>query len=335
MNWFKLLALNEGKEDWMLEELKKGNLRYGWSPRGSNMFELDLHSWDELDEMILEAPDWEATGSEIYRKGAFLINRITNADRIVVQLHSPLDEFYLFEITDGYAYSDPEYEEFNHILKGKLLNDKPMSKYSPVISNKLRHDLSKRGRYYQIYSDDSCKELNLIIENKAWKANVQVNETEFDRMNDEIINHFIANIRKRWPAKEFEYFSINLLKEIDGVEIKENWDSHKGWDFTISIRDTLTGEILHDDIPVQCKNYEGEVTSEIPIQDLERCLENSTDDVSIVYLFIMGDLTELFYKKMAESEARMKKKYRRNISYRIVDQFQIAKLYVEHNSFME
>jgi hypothetical protein len=337
MNWFKLLAINEGKEDWMLEELKKGNLRYGWSPRGSNLRVLDTHNWEELDKIILKAPDWEATGSVIYRRGAFLINRITSGDKIVVQFFYSSDEYYLFEVTDGYVYSNPEYDEFNHILKGKLINEKPLLKYSQILSNILRHDLSKRGRYYQIYSTDSCQELERIIKNEAWNATVDKKfmETEYDRMNEDIITNTIDRIHIRWPSKQFECFIINLLKKIDGIEIKTDRDSYQGWDLTISIRDKLTGELLYDDVPVQCKNYGGDVNSEKPIEDLERCVKNSNKSVSIFYLFIIGNLTEFFYKKLNESEIRMKNEYKRDISYKVVDQIQIARLYLKHYNYID
>ena len=94
----------------------------------------------------------------------------------------------------------------------------------------------------------------------------------------------------------------------------------------------LTGELLLNDIPVQCKNYSGPVDTSIPIKDLERCIENSNKNVSIVYLVIMGDLTESFTKDLSSSQVEMIKKYGRNIVYRVVDQEQVARLYLEHYS---
>jgi hypothetical protein len=331
-NWYKLRSLYEGKEEWIVSELKKGNLRFGWSPPGSNLLELDKHSWKELDKMVLSWPDWEASGTYVYKQGQFLINRIEIGDRIVVQTESPFVNIYLFEVTEGYKYAEIEQEEFNHILKGKLFNEIPISNYSSIVSNMLRHDLSKRRRYYQIYSEDSCAELDDLIKNQAWATDIdeRFNETEINRMDDEILTKTIEIIQKRWPAKNFEAYICELLKNIDGIDVKTNWDSHSGWDLTISIRDKLTGEILHDDVPVQCKNYFGNVETNRPIEDIERCFENSNSNVDIAYLFILGDISEEYYARINNLENELRKKYDgRNISIRVVDQIQIAKLYLE------
>jgi hypothetical protein len=296
-NWYKLRSLYEGKEEWIVSELKQGRLHFGWSPPGSNLLELDKHSWEELDKIVLSWPEWEASGAYVYNQGKFLIKRIEIGDKIVVQTETPFENIYLFEVTEGYQYSEVEQEEFNHILKGKLFNKIPISIYSPIVSNMLRHDLSKRGRYYQIYSDDSCSELEDLIENKAWDAKLdnRFNESEVNRMDDEILKKTIEIIQKRWPSKNFEVYVCELLKQLDGIDIKTNWDSHSGWDLTISIRDKLTGEILHDDVPVQCKNYIGIVETNKPIEDLERCFENSNADVDSAYLFILGDLSDEYF----------------------------------------
>lgn len=330
-NWFKFQALHEN-EKWMEEELANGRLRYGWSPPGSNLLELDKYTWEELDKMILKGDGWEAPASYIYRQGQFLIHRICGGDKIVVQLGTPLTKFYIFEVSEGYIYPETESPDFNHILKGKLITPIPIPIYSKYVSNDLRHDLSKRGKYYQIYSDSSCEELNSIVESRLWLkddiGDEATQESELQKMDDELIAQTIKIIQKRWKSKYFEGFTINLLQKIDGIDVKDGWDAGLGWDLTISIRDKLTGEVLHDDVPVQCKNYYGEVVTEKPIEDLERCIRNSPPSVDIAYLFILGDLTEQFYKALETLELKMKTELQRNISFRVVDQSQVAKLYL-------
>ena len=331
-NWFKLCCFTEGDESWMISELKNGRLRFGWSPPGSDIRELDKLSWEELDKIELGNNEWKATGSQIYKKGQFLLYRILKDDFIVVQLTAPIREFYVFQVADGYDYSTAERDDFNHILNGKLLTDKPIPFYSKHISNELRHSLSMRGRYYQIYSEYSTNELLDILKNEIWQRNDLSEESsqsvEMAKMNNAIIGSTIEMIQNKWKSKDFEYFVSDLLTKLEGVEVKSNIDSGKGWDLTISLRDPLTGDLLLDNIPVQCKNYYGEVWTSKPIEDLERCIKNSPNNVNIAYLIILGNLTEEFTNNLNALSFNLTKTLERNIEFRVVDQRQLAKLYL-------
>ena len=103
-------------------------------------------------------------------------------------------------------------------------------------------------------------------------------------------------------------------------------DSGKGWDLLIRLYDPITNEIRVDDIPAQCKNYEGLVSTEKPIEDLERCAEYSNS--SLFYLFIIGELTEEYRKKIYEKQEEMSIKLKRSITFIIVDQDRIAELFI-------
>lgn len=332
-NWFKLVATNEENEKWMLNELENGKLHYGWSPKGSNLIALNKLSWAELDAITLEINAWKPKASEILRKGYFLIQRIKSGDRIVVQLESPLRKFYIFEVTDGYKYSEIERDDFNHTLIGKLLCEKEIPLFSSCISNGLRHDLTKRGRYYQIYSSTSCCELDEFVQQQKWDSpNLLIDathESEMEKMQYEIKQNAITVIRNRWQSKRFEEFVADLISKTNGVEIKNGWDSGNGWDLTITIRDNITEEVLYDDVPVQCKNYLGEVITTRPIEDLERCIKNSNKTVDIAYLFIFGQLKDQFYNNVRILEQKLQDELKRNIRFRIVDQDQIVNLYLK------
>ncbi|HYK72462.1 MAG TPA: hypothetical protein VEV44_04910, partial [Pseudoneobacillus sp.] len=86
------------------------------------------------------------------------------------------------------------------------------------------------------------------------------------------------------------------------------------------------GEELFDDIPVQCKNYQGKVTTSRPLEDLERCIMNS--DSPLAYLFILGDLSDDFQREFDKRLEELKNKYEKEIKWKIVGQEQIAKLYL-------
>ncbi len=159
--------------------------------------------------------------------------------------------------------------------------------YFPVfiVSRSLQYDLSKRGHYYEIYPEDNIKELDTLISEEKWKG------------------------------KDFEIFASKLLESIYGIEVKTWSDSGKGWDLEIRKFDPISNEILYDDVPVQCKNYEGLVETKKPIEDLERCVRNS--DSNLFYLFIIGNLTDNYLKKIYEIQESLMNKFNREITFTV------------------
>lgn len=95
----------------------------------------------------------------------------------------------------------------------------------------------------------------------------------------------------------------------------------------LQLFDPITNEVLSDDVPVQCKNYQGEVLTNQPIEDLERCVKHSNSN--IFYLFIIGKLTDVFWKNLNEKQNDLTKILNRNIIFRVIDQYRIAELYLQ------
>jgi len=295
--------------------------------------ELDKLSWKECDEKILTWPGSEASASDIFRRGQFLINRIETHDRIVVQLASPMTQFFLFEVGDGYDYGQPEEnDDFNHILRGNAISTKPIPFYSKYISNELRHALVKRGKYYQIYPEGAIKDLDALWAMEVWNKPDVAIETDDSidmlRFQDHVLKSTIEMIRTKWPSKYFEQFVADVLRGVDNVDVLSVTDSHQGWDLIITIRDTLDGEVSLSSIPVQCKNYCGEADWKKPCEDLERAIRNSPKEVATAYLAIMGTLTDHFYKAIESLETRLTSELGRRIEFRVIDETQLAKLYL-------
>ena len=149
---------------------------------------------------------------------------------------------------------------------------------------------------------------------------------ELNRTRDELTRNAIQTIAKKWKGRDFETFINSLLARMIGIDVKLWGDSGKGWDFLIRIYDPITNEILIDDIPAQCKNYEGVVHTEKPIEDLERCVRNS--ESSLFYLFIIGDLSDEYTKKIYAKQEELSGELKRHIEFRVVDQNRIAELYI-------
>lgn len=287
-----------------------------------------------LREKLERGEPLEGGERVVWRYTQFLINRIEPDDRLIIQTERPLRQFLIAEVTGPYGFLGTK-PDFNHYLECRAITEK----YVEIdrVPQYVRHDLTKRGRYYQIYKkdaiygEDTIEYLDSMIEQKSWSREDWQQRTpahETEDTNEEIIAKVIKIIHKRWPAEGFETFMKDLIGKMPGVEVVDSKASHKGWDFLIGIRDPCSGEFLHDHVPVQCKNYRDKVISDEPIKDLKRCVTNS--DSSIVYLCILGDVTEEFKEKLADAEERARDNTGRDVQFRLMDQYEIARLYMKY-----
>lgn len=322
IQYFKIVAYREKKVDWMFNEYLEGRVHFGWSGPGSDLRILQK----KRNDKILMTSDESIT----WRRTQFLINRIKKGNRLVIQFEQPLRKFLIAEVTGGYNYTDPEEDDFNHFLECTPLTPDYIDIYSKIISDSLIHDITKRGHYYEIYPDESIKELNELIEHKKWTieeyTEKRTDESELEKTNEAIIKEVITKISKKWPAKKFEAFIAHVIGKLQGIQVNERADVGLGWDMLIRIYDPITNEILFDDIPVQCKNKTGNVSESEPIDDLARCIKNSGKNLA--YLFILGDLSEDYIKKFDTKQEELTKELGKEISFIIVKQDQIAELYM-------
>jgi len=327
-DYFKWVALKEDDPDWYERELLAGRARFGWSPPGADLRaikdKMDRFSWSERT----------AQEAEAWSYGSYLIQYTHPGSRLVIQTRRPLRSFWLAEVIDpGYQF-DGEHDDFNHIFHVKLASQKPIPIDLKEISPSLRHDISKRtvrGKY-QIYPEESVAGLSRLwakLEN-GW-SNKRTEAHTFEEMRDELTQVVYKNISQRWKSKDFEVFCEKLCEATDNIEVVSRSDTGGGWDLLIKVIDPLTGNILHEDVPVQCKNYSGVVSDFKAIEDLGRCIENTKKDIA--YLFILGELSQDFHLELKRKQEQLCQKLGTNrIKLEIVDQTQIAHLYQKSQS---
>jgi hypothetical protein len=138
----------------------------------------------------------------------------------------------------------------------------------------------------------------------------------------------IRVVSRQWPAQNFETFCETLCNGVEYIEVKERKDSGKGWDLMIRLVNPLTQTILLDDVPVQCKNFTGAVTTTQPIDDLERCVRNSGSPLA--FLFILGDLTDQFRQSLQEHQEKLSRELHREVTFEVIDQDRIPELYARY-----
>jgi Restriction endonuclease len=260
----------------------------------------------------------------------FLIERLKAGDRVVIQREKPLRTFLLGEVIEPcYEFSPGNLPDFNHVLHVKPLTTEPIAINSKAVTASLKSDLSKRGHYYEIYPVESVHELDAIVKKLEHGtlnyASVRTDEDTFDDTRRGVTDSIFENIARRWKRKDFETFCERICKSVDYVEVKEKSDRGKGWDLLIRIINPITGTILIDDVPVQCKNYSGSVSDYGAIDDLERSIRNSKSPVA--YLFILGNLTDGFRAELERRRNSLERERGSLISFELVEQDRIAELY--------
>jgi hypothetical protein len=320
--YFKLVSLHNDPH-WYAQEFHAGRARFGWSEPGSDLREIRKKDWPARsnDERVT----WTHT--------KFLIDRIVPPDRVVVQTDQPLECFLVGEVVSpGYDFSPGDLDDFNHLLHVKPLTPEPIPVNSKAVTAALKHDLSKRGQYYEIYPEGSIRELDALVDRIAAGSldlkSTRTDEDTLDHTLRDAKSQIVREISRKWPGKDFERFCEILCREVDYIEVKERRDRGQGWDLLVRIINPLTQTILLDDIPVQCKNFVGEVTSQQPIDDLERCFRNSSSQVA--YLFILGHLSEDFIRALQRRQEALEKELARPVFFEIVGEDRIADLYATY-----
>jgi hypothetical protein len=286
--YFKLVCLSN--PTWILDEFLKGRVRFGWSPPGTDLREIARQDRDVRSDQ--ERTTW--------KQAQFLVTKVRSGDRIVVQPEQPLESFVIGELIEpGYKFDSDTKADFNHILHVRPLTPAPIPVNAKEVSAALKHDLSKRGAYFQIYPDRSLKELDDLVERAVAKnldlTKVRGDEDTQDRNLRGVTAAIIKEISQSWPGKEFEKLCEDLCNSLDYIEVKERKDSGKGWDLLVRVINPITQSILADEVPVQCKNYTGAVTETNLIDDLVRSIGNIEIENNLALLFILGDSTEDFH----------------------------------------
>lgn len=320
MRYFKFNVFREGKANWIHQQVLNGKAHFGWSWPGMDLRKLQNSAQFNDEE------------KECWRYTKFLINRIQIGDRLIIQTERPLRRFLIAEVTGPYGFLGSE-DDFNHYRECRAITEDYIASDAEFVPAWVRHDLSKRGQYYQIYREATIQHFDSLIEQQLWKStSTQIKRTvglEKERMELDVIEKTIDIISTRWPGKALETFAKELFEKIPGIAVVPNsGDIGKGWDFLINILDPLSDEYLHENVPVQCKNYIGDVDTEDPIHDLVRSFRNS--ESTIAYLFILGNLTDEFNQKLDNAEVALKSDLHRDVKSRTIDQDAIAKLYMKY-----
>jgi len=318
-HYFKLVCVDDPA--FLLSEFRAGRARFGWSPPGTDLRE------------IRNKPSTSRTDQErlTWRYTKFLLERAIPGDRVVIQMEQPIEKIVIGEVIGaGYDFAPGNRDDFNHLLHVRPLTHEPIPVNSKAVSLALKHDLSKRGHYYEVYPEASVQELDRLVVRAASGTldltALRTHRDDLDRTFESVKERIARVVSRAWPTHDFERFCEMLCDGTEYIEVTERIDHGKGWDLMVRLINPLTGAIVIDDIPVQCKNYTDRVINPEPIDDLERCVRNT--DSTRAFLFILGDLTDEFRRNVQKRQEDLTRVLGREITFEIIDEDRIAELYV-------
>ena len=217
--YFKLVSLNDPA--WIVREFGEGRVRFGWSPPGTDLREIKNLPWDKY------SPEQRVT----WRYTKFLLERVSPGDRVLVQPEQLMERFLIGEvIAPGYAFAPGTLEDFNHLLHVRPLTPSPIPVNSKAVSAALKHDLSKRGHYYEVYPEPSIQELDRLVEaaqsSTLALGGIRSDEDTRDKTLKAIKQAIVKEISRQWPVHDFERFCESLCNTLDYVEVKERKEVH-------------------------------------------------------------------------------------------------------------
>lgn len=155
--YFKLVCIHDDPA-WYMQEYLSGRVRYGWSGPECGLREIERKDW----------ATWSDDQRVTWSHTKFLVERIEPGHRVVVQTEQPIRQFVVAEvIPPGYDFAPGNLDDFNHLLNTRPLTPRPIPINSREVTAALKHDLSKRGNYYEIYPEESIRELDDLVDKVA------------------------------------------------------------------------------------------------------------------------------------------------------------------------
>jgi hypothetical protein len=137
-------------------------------------------------------------------------------------LNSLSTGFLIGEVIEpGYEFDPATLDDFNHVLHVRPLISNAVSIDMSGVSAALKHDLSKRGQYYQIYPERSLQELDDLVTSSAAgtldPTAVRGEEDTHDRTLKRVKDAIIRELSQNWRSKDFEKLCRDLCDSLNYI----------------------------------------------------------------------------------------------------------------------
>ena len=302
----------------LYEELKQGRLRQGWGWDPSQDLRL-VQAKLEKNEGLTE------TEQHVLPHLRMLTSRddgVKPGDWILLP-NLPEDRFFVIaEVTGDYYYEpvrlSPEqdyngfHQDYGHILPVRRLTTNPINKYSEHVHAGLRTTLKARSRMWSL--DKYAEEIEELVEKANQGVDLSQAQGGKERLGSalkearaKVVPKFKEELenelKARFQAAEWEEPIVQALKRLY-PEAEVDWvagSQEEGADVVVYIPDYFSEDGGSWVIPVQVKNYTGEIGAHV-LNQLRRAFNVYSHKGRVLSLVVMTT-AERASKELQEAAA--------------------------------
>lgn len=233
----------------VFDSLKSGRATIGWSYLDRQDLRIIERTWEEggaLDSDQLEA-----------RRCLAFLHKPTCGDYLLYPHQPEQRKFTVVTVAGEYDYA-PTGDDFRSFRPCKLVSSNPFSVYDPIVPSKLRSDLGRQGRFYEIHDTTA---LASFLRDMEFAGGT-------DSSNNPALARIHGDLRKHIPnalAREFHRhdlsrkFCAELFDRMGhAAEIQEG-AGEKGSDVVVTLGNPLLPDDVQFRIGIQVFAFEDEV----------------------------------------------------------------------------
>lgn len=299
----------EGHRTFLLREMREGRLRQGWGYDESQ----DLRCIEDLRAQGGDLTEIQKRTARHWRMGNGQGDDYMQVDDLVAVLNVPEDGlFTICRIAGDYYFEiAEEFEDFGHVRPVEVLTPNGVSNHNSLVDAGLRRSFRAQARLWNIERHCAC--LDQILQAGLAPEELTHGSTPEGRVESvvsELITEPLGLMAERLGqalprsvrAEELEPVLQLALKSLFSVSVdKTGGPGERGADIEIVIPNPFeeNGDFI---VPVQVKDYEGEVGAEVADQ-LEEAFDSRSEYgrvIAVVLLVSDAVASEALKERMRE-----------------------------------
>ena len=236
--------------------------------------------------MLDEGRQLDPDQAEAHRCLAFLHK--PNCGDYFLYPHQPNSgNFNIVTVTGDYDYAT-DGEDFRSFRPCALVTPDPISVYDPVVPSKLRADLGRQGRFYEIHDTTA---LALFVRDMALAGGTDTsNGPALARVHGDLRQHVPSSLAREFARQDLSRkFCAELFERMGHAAEVQEGPHEAGSDVVVTLGNPLLPDDVQFRLGVQVFAYEGEITRDAVVGKLDQLLAGwNANDLSYGVLLTTG-----------------------------------------------
>ena len=244
------------------DSLRNGRATIGWSL-------LDHQDLRIIARLLDDGRELDPDQADSRRCLAFLHK--PNYKDYFLYPHQPENgKFTIVTVAGDYDYATGG-EDFRSFRPCKLVTPEPISVYDPVVPSKLRADLGRQGRFYEIHD---TKALALFLRDMARAGGTDTsNSPALARVHGDLRDHVPNSLAREFSRHDLSRkFCAELFERMGHAAEVQEGPHEAGSDVVVTLGNPLLPDGEQFRLGVQVFAYEGEVTRDAVVGKLNQLL---------------------------------------------------------------